>query len=108
MIYFSVNGDEDSYKILPFKLPNQHIYDFLNGLYKETVMDTLKDCSNFPVFEGKCPTPLEKRSYTMDKCRFSSDGFPSHLKEGFYKVAITAKGQLGFEITTVCKVEINR
>lgn len=68
-------------------------------------MESLKDCSTMPVFEGEFEPPLEKGTYTMDKCQFSTDGFPNHLQEGFYKVQIIGKGEIAFELNIVCKVE---
>lgn len=68
-------------------------------------MDTMKDCSNLPVFEGPFKPPLEKRTYTMNKCKFTSDGFPNHLQEGFYKVVMRGKGKIATELKTICKVE---
>ncbi|XP_013111989.1 uncharacterized protein LOC106090372 [Stomoxys calcitrans] len=87
----SINGD---YKPIPFTLQRQHIFGFMNDFYKNALMETLKDCSNLPLFDGDFVPPLEKRNYTMDNCVFTQKGFPQHLQDGYYKVVLYTFGDV--------------
>ncbi|XP_073828210.1 uncharacterized protein [Musca autumnalis] len=100
----SDNGVND-YKVLPFKMPRQHLFSALNSFYKDMLMETFSECSDLPVFEEKFEPPLEKRVYTLDKCQFSQDGFPNHLSEGFYKILISGYGSVQWSLTIVAQVE---
>ncbi|XP_061395626.1 uncharacterized protein LOC133331242 [Musca vetustissima] len=102
--YRSDNGVNE-YRILPFKMARQHLISALNGFYKEMLMESLKECSDMPVFEDKFEPPLEKRVYTLTKCQFSQDGFPNHLAEGFYKVVIAGSGCTDWQFTVIAQVE---
>lgn len=68
-------------------------------------MDSLKDCSTFPVFEGTFEPPIEKRKYILDKCQISTDGFPTHLRTGFYKLLIIGIGEIAAKMQFICKIE---
>lgn len=103
--YYSPSGEENTYVALPFKMRRQHFFDYLNGIYKQTTMESFRNCSTFPMFEKKFTPPLEKRAYTVNKCLFLVDGFPNHLQEGYYKIIIIASGDLGAVITYLAKVE---
>lgn len=68
-------------------------------------MDTLKDCSNLPVFEDQFEPPLEKKTYTMNKCQFDQSGFPQHLQDGFYKVILSGYGSVNWYMSFVVEVQ---
>ncbi|XP_011291722.1 uncharacterized protein LOC105261707 [Musca domestica] len=101
--YRSANGKD--YHPLPFKTPRQHIFEYLNTFYKDYVMDTLKDCSNFPAFEDKFEPPFERGVYYLDKCQFDQKSFPQHLQEGFYKVNMSFRGDVEWYIVFVAEVQ---
>ncbi|XP_073828235.1 uncharacterized protein [Musca autumnalis] len=101
--YRSENGKD--YRPLPFKTPRQHIFDYFNTFYKDYVMDTLKDCSNFPAFEDKFEPPFERQTYYLDHCQFDQESFPQHLQEGFYKVNMSFSGDVDWYIIFVAEVQ---
>ncbi|XP_073828208.1 uncharacterized protein isoform X2 [Musca autumnalis] len=100
----SHNGVSD-YRMLPFKMPRQHLFTAMNTFYKEILMETLSECSNLPVFEDKFEPPLRKGVYTITKCQFSQDGFPNHVAEGFYKIMIFGNGTVDWSISVIAQVE---
>ncbi|XP_073828209.1 uncharacterized protein [Musca autumnalis] len=100
----SDNGVND-YKVLPFKMPRQHLFSTLNSFYKDMLMETLSECSNMPVFEDKFEPPFSKGVYTFEKCQFSQDGFPNHLADGFYKIIISGHGIVEWSLTAIAQVE---
>lgn len=85
-------------------MPSSHIFTVLNSHYKDVLMDTLKDCSDLPVFEDKFEPPLEKKIYKFNACQFSQDGLPNHLQEGFYKLLIIGSGEVDWEIEVIAEV----
>ncbi|KNC29722.1 hypothetical protein FF38_08467, partial [Lucilia cuprina] len=99
----SPQGDND-YKVLPFQMPATHLYKVLNTHYKDVLMETLKDCSDFPVFENTFEPPMEKKLYTLDSCQFSQDGLPNHLQDGFYKLLIIGSGEVDWNVEVIAEV----
>uniref|UniRef100_A0A1I8MVG4 Uncharacterized protein n=1 Tax=Musca domestica TaxID=7370 RepID=A0A1I8MVG4_MUSDO len=87
--YRSENGVRD-FRLLPFKVERQHIFDYMSGFYRTYVMNTIKTCSTMPVFEGRFQPPFEKRDYVVDKCQINLNDYP--YVPGFYKVAIIGYG----------------
>uniref|UniRef100_A0A1I8Q9L4 Uncharacterized protein n=1 Tax=Stomoxys calcitrans TaxID=35570 RepID=A0A1I8Q9L4_STOCA len=98
----SINGD---YKPIPFSIQRQHIFEFMNNFYKNALMETLKDCSNLPVFKGDFVPPLEKRNYTLDNCVFTQEGFPHHIQDGYYKIVFNAFGDVEWSMIFYAIVE---
>lgn len=88
--YRSDNGVRD-FRPLPFKIEHQHVYDYMNVYYKLYVMNSVRTCSNLPVFEGPFRPPLVKGTYVVEKCQFDLDDFPL-LLEGFYKFVVIGYG----------------
>ncbi|XP_075155996.1 uncharacterized protein LOC142229324 [Haematobia irritans] len=105
-VYRSENGVDD-YKILPFKISRQHFNKAMDSFYKDMIMDTLKECSDLPVFEDKLERPIEKKEYTLKGCQFSQDGFPNHLATGFYKIVLSAHGASEWGFTLIAEVTPN-
>ncbi|XP_073828232.1 uncharacterized protein isoform X2 [Musca autumnalis] len=101
--YRSDNGKD--FKPIPLKTPRQHLYDYFNTFYKDYAMETLKDCSNMPAFEGKFEPPLEKKTYVLEKCQFDQSAFPQHLQEGFYKVDMGGDGDVEWHFIFTVLVE---
>ncbi|XP_073820379.1 uncharacterized protein [Musca autumnalis] len=105
-VFYSSNG-KNNYRLTPFHLNRQHLFNILNTIYKDVVMENVKDCSNFPQFKDKFDPPLIKDTYYMDKCQFDDDGFPNHAKEGFYKIALIGYGVVDWKMDIVFKLEID-
>ncbi|XP_061395624.1 uncharacterized protein LOC133331239 [Musca vetustissima] len=103
-VYRSENGVKE-YKPIPFRVERQHLFSYLSTFYKDLVMETFKGCSNMPVFEDEFEPPLEKKTYTLNKCQIDPDEFPQHLQEGFYKVVMTGYGAVKWQLTFVAIVE---
>ncbi|XP_075156198.1 uncharacterized protein LOC142229524 [Haematobia irritans] len=101
--YRSENGIKE-YKKIPFSVPRQHFYAFMNKFYKDAAMETLSKCSDLPVFEDKMTPPMEKKNFTMDNCIFSQEGLPQYLQEGFYKVDIIGYGDVEWLIQFTVEV----
>lgn len=66
-------------------------------------MESFGKCSNLPVFEDQFQPPLEKTTYTLQKCQFSTEKFPS-LQEGFYRISMIAYGQVEWSITFIFEI----
>ncbi|XP_059223268.1 uncharacterized protein LOC106090368 [Stomoxys calcitrans] len=101
---YSNNPNRDFGRI-PFSMPRKHFFEFMNGFYKNGLMSSLKECSDFPIFEGDFVPPLEKRNYTMNNCIFSKEGFPKHFKDGFYKVDIIVVGDVDWSLHFLLEIE---
>ncbi|XP_011291723.1 uncharacterized protein LOC101896456 [Musca domestica] len=101
--YRSENGKD--YKPIPLKTPRQHLYEYFNTFYKEYAMNSLKNCSNMPAFEGKFVPPLEKKTYVLEKCQFDQSAFPQHMQEGFYKVDMAGSGEVEWHFIFVVEIE---
>ncbi|XP_073828228.1 uncharacterized protein isoform X2 [Musca autumnalis] len=100
--YRSENGKD--FKPISMKTPHQHLYEYFNTFYKDYVMETLKDCSNMPAFEGKIEK-LEKKTYVLDKCQFDQSAFPRYLQEGFYKIDMEGTGDVEWNLILTVLVE---
>ncbi|XP_073817986.1 uncharacterized protein [Musca autumnalis] len=105
-VFYSSNG-KSNYRLTPVHLNRQHLFNLLNTIYKDGVMENLKDCSNFPQFKDKFDPPLVRGTYYMDRCQLGDDGFPNHAKEGFYKIALTGYGVVDWKMDIVFKLEID-
>ncbi|XP_016940568.4 uncharacterized protein [Drosophila suzukii] len=92
VVYRSSSGDESDYKLLPFSVPKQSFYDYLNSYYKEVIMKNLGHCSNVPQFKGKFQPPWPKKTYIAEKCVFKADGLPDIILPGFYKIVFNCTG----------------
>lgn len=64
----------------------------MNGFYKMYVMNSIRNCSTMPVFEGRFKPPFEKRTYVLEKCQFALDDFPN-VVDGFYKATLIGYGE---------------
>ncbi|XP_073820159.1 uncharacterized protein [Musca autumnalis] len=104
--YRSENGVKE-YKPIPFEVQRQHVYEYINTFYKDLIMESLSKCSNLPVFEDKFEPPLQKITYTLDKCQLSQEGFPQHLQDGFYKVVMKGFGSANWDIIFIVEVQNN-
>ncbi|XP_073828224.1 uncharacterized protein [Musca autumnalis] len=104
--YRSENGKD--FKPIALQTPRIHIYEYFNTFYKDYAMETLKDCSNMPVFEGKFEPPLEKKTYVLEKCQFEQSAFPPYLQEGFYKADIVGTGDVEWHFIFTVLVEPNK
>ncbi|XP_073828223.1 uncharacterized protein [Musca autumnalis] len=102
--YRSENGVKE-YKPLPFVVARQHLYKYLNTYYKDFVMESLSKCSNLPAFEDKFEPPLQKITYTLDKCQFNKEDFPQHLQDGFYKIVMNGFGPANWGLIFVVEVQ---
>lgn len=68
-------------------------------------METLKDCSDLPYFEDTAPIPFEKKTYVLDKCKFSQEGMPNVLETGTYKIVLLGYGAADWEVEIIAEVE---
>ncbi|XP_017077713.1 uncharacterized protein LOC108112383 [Drosophila eugracilis] len=104
--YRSTNGEESDYKLLPWTIPKQPFYDYLNTYYKDVIVKNLGGCSNLPQFEGKFQPPWPKDTYKLDKCQIDGDGLPEYAPPGFYKIVFTTfgKGQPSWGVTAIFKL----
>jgi len=78
--------------LLPFSIPKQSFYDYLNTYYKNVIMKNFGPCSNVPQFKDKFQPPWPKRTYIAEKCVFSGDGLPEIILPGFYKIIFNCSG----------------
>ncbi|KAH8331759.1 hypothetical protein KR074_011145, partial [Drosophila pseudoananassae] len=92
LAYRSSSGDESDYKLLPWSIPKQPFYEYLNTYYKDVVVKNLGHCSNIPQFEGKFQPPWPKDKFVITKCQIDGDGLPEIAPPGYYKVIFTTFG----------------
>ncbi|KAH8348349.1 hypothetical protein KR084_006649, partial [Drosophila pseudotakahashii] len=90
--YHSSSGAESEYKLLPWAIPKQSFYDYLNTNYKDVLMKNVGHCSNFPQFEGTFQPPWPQSTYKLDKCKITGDGLPDIAPPGFYKIIFSTYG----------------
>ncbi|EDW36377.1 GL17760 [Drosophila persimilis] len=104
--YRSNSGAENDYKVLPWSIPKQTYYDYLNTYYKDVLIPNLGHCSNLPQFEGKFQPPWPKDTYLVDKCVIEGQGLPEVVPPGFYKIIFIVSGpdQPEWGFTVVLKV----
>ncbi|KAM7347459.1 uncharacterized protein ACRADG_007024 [Cochliomyia hominivorax] len=95
---------DSDFKVVPMGMSPTHFFKVLSTYYKNVLMDTLKDCSNFPIFEDEFVPPLEKKYYYMNDCQFTEAGFPSHLQEGFYKLVLIGTGEVDWEVAITVEI----
>nr|NP_611314.2 uncharacterized protein Dmel_CG18538 [Drosophila melanogaster]AAF57717.2 uncharacterized protein Dmel_CG18538 [Drosophila melanogaster] len=102
----SSTGDVSDYKLLPWAIPKQSLYEHLNTYYKDVSMKNFKHCSNIPQFEGKFQPPLPKQTYFGNKCVIDGDGLPEIVPAGFYLIVIKCygPGQPTWNTTSVFKI----
>lgn len=105
-IYYSKNAI--SYALTPFRIPPTVSTDGLNFLYKIYLMKTItKCCENAIDFEDKFVGPLTKRRMICKDCIFDGDNFPSHLRQGYYRLIGISVGEVAFVISVTIKLEKN-
>ncbi|XP_016957849.1 uncharacterized protein LOC108029870 [Drosophila biarmipes] len=92
IVYRSYSGSESDYSLLPFSIPKQTFYGYLNTYYKNVIMKNFGPCINVPQFEDKFIPPWPRRTYIIDKCVFSGDGLPEIVLPGFYKIVFKCFG----------------
>ncbi|EDX07649.1 uncharacterized protein LOC120284426 [Drosophila simulans] len=92
VVYCSSSGDESDYKLLPWAIPKQSFYDYLNTYYKDVIMKNFAPCSNVPQFKGKFQPPWPKQTYIGDKCVIEGEGLPVIVPPGFYKIIFNCTG----------------
>ncbi|EDV55054.1 uncharacterized protein LOC6547082 [Drosophila erecta] len=92
VVYRSSTGDESDYKLIPWSIPKQSFYDYLNGFYKDMMMKNFASCSNMPQFKGKFQPPWPKNTYFGNKCMIDGDGLPDMVPPGFYKIIFNCTG----------------
>ncbi|BFG03215.1 uncharacterized protein DMAD_02520 [Drosophila madeirensis] len=104
--YRSDSGAENDYKLLPWTIPKQPFFDYLDTYYKDVIIKNLGHCSNLPQFTGKFQPPWPKQTYKVDKCIFDGEGLPEVVPPGFYKIIFITSGpnQPEWGFTLVLKV----
>ncbi|KAH8357755.1 hypothetical protein KR200_009573, partial [Drosophila serrata] len=91
--YRSSSGAEADYKLLPWSIPKQPFYEYLDNYYKDVIMKMFSHCTNLPQFEGKFQPPWPSKTYVIDKCVLGDgDGLPEVVPPGFYKIVLSFSG----------------
>ncbi|XP_017014750.2 uncharacterized protein [Drosophila takahashii] len=104
--YRSSSGAESDYRVLPYSIPKQSFYEYLNTYYKDVIMRNVAHCSNIPTFKDKFQPPWPKKIYTAEKCVVDGEGLPEIVPPGFYKVIgnCTGPDQPTWSVTIVFKL----
>ncbi|KAM7348507.1 uncharacterized protein ACRADG_007788 [Cochliomyia hominivorax] len=97
----------NDFKLLPFQMPSTHFIKVINTFYKDILMNSLKNCSDFPYFEDKFDSPFRKGVYKLEGCHLSEDGLPSHLEAGIYKTVVIGTGEAEYEIELITEAISN-
>ncbi|XP_022218384.1 uncharacterized protein LOC111071389 [Drosophila obscura] len=105
--YSSNSGAESDYKLLPWSIPKQPYFDYLDTYYKDVLIKNLGHCSNLPQFKEKFQPPWPKKTYKLEKCIFNGDGLPEVVPPSFYKVIFKISGpnQPEWGVTIVVKIK---
>ncbi|XP_022208861.1 uncharacterized protein LOC111065162 [Drosophila obscura] len=82
-----------NYKLQPYSLPRQGIYEAMNSFYKDMIMESAANCSNFPQFTEKLKV-IEAQTFKYEKCQVSTDGFPQYVPDGWYKLNFVTYGMV--------------
>lgn len=78
----------------------------MNMYYKGIFMETISKCTTNPiVFEGDFKPPLTKRYMIVDKCIYTTEGFPSHMAEGLYKLPVSIHGPVDVCLEATVRIE---
>ncbi|XP_070068209.1 uncharacterized protein [Drosophila takahashii] len=106
--YRSISGEDNDYKVLPWSLPKQPFYQYLNTYYKDVIMKNFAHCTNIPVFKDKFEPPWPKKTYIGDKCVIDGDGLPEIAPPGYYKIVFAGSGpdQPSWSFAAVVKLTI--
>ncbi|XP_016957978.1 uncharacterized protein LOC108029981 isoform X1 [Drosophila biarmipes] len=104
-VYHCSSGDEEDYKIMPWSLPQQPFFDYLNGFYKDAFIKNVGHCSNMVQFEGDFVPPWPRNVYILDKCVANGEGLPDIAPEGYFKIVYKMSGQVDWGFTLIVKVE---
>ncbi|XP_033253672.1 uncharacterized protein LOC117193045 [Drosophila miranda] len=102
--YHSSTVVESDYKILPWSIPQQPFFEFLNGFYKDAFIKNVGHCSNLVQSEDDYLPPWPRNVYTLDKCLVNGDGLTEIVPEGFYKIVYKASGQVDWGCILIVKV----
>ncbi|XP_017044432.1 uncharacterized protein LOC108090329 [Drosophila ficusphila] len=104
--YRSNSGDESDYKLLPWSIPKQKFYEYIDTYYKDMIIKNMGYCSNLPKFEGKFQPPWPRDTYKLDKCKIDGEGLPDVAPPGYYKIIFTkfGPGQPTWGFTAVFKL----
>ncbi|KPU77352.1 uncharacterized protein Dana_GF27976 [Drosophila ananassae] len=103
-LMYRSTDDGANYKLQPYSLPRQPIIEAMNKFYKNMIMPSAANCSNFPQFEGKL-TELPAQKFHYEKCKVSSDGFPQHMPDGTYKMTYKTYGAIDLSAEIIVIVE---
>ncbi|XP_017012703.2 uncharacterized protein [Drosophila takahashii] len=102
-IYRSTDNG-DTYKIQPYSLPRQTVYQAMNSFYKNAIMPSVVNCSNLPQFKGTLEF-IPATLWTFEKCQVNTDGFPQYMPDGWYKGVIESHGYVNLIWTGVFSVK---
>lgn len=102
--YHCTSGDESDYKLMPFSIPKQPFFEYLNAFYKDAFIKNVGHCSNLIQFEGEFTPPWPRGVYKLDKCVASGEGLPEVVPEGYYKIVYNTTGQVTWGFIFVVRV----
>lgn len=103
-VHHCSSGDEDDYKMMPWSIPKQPFFEYLNGFYKDAFIKNVGHCSNMVQFDGDFVPPWPRNVYKLDKCVASGEGLPDIAPEGFYNLEYKMTGQVDWGFTLIVKV----
>ncbi|EDV36050.2 uncharacterized protein Dana_GF12153 [Drosophila ananassae] len=103
-VYHCTSGDESDYKLMPFSIPKQPFFEYLNAFYKDAFIKNVGHCSNLIQFEGEFTPPWPRGVYKLDKCVASGEGLPELVPEGYYKIVYNTTGQVTWGFIFVVRV----
>lgn len=59
----------------------------MNGVYKQILMDDIRQCSNLPYIEDEWDEVLEG-TYNFNMCKLSFNKWPETILPGYWKIVV--------------------
>ncbi|KAH8414304.1 hypothetical protein KR215_002860, partial [Drosophila sulfurigaster] len=102
-IYWCRNGREDSFREMPYNIPDISFYQFLDQYYMKLFYPDYTNCSNMPAFDKFVP-PWNKTIYIFNKCKPEGNSWPEVLPSGYYKIVLKLTAQAELVISISVKI----
>ncbi|KAH8407572.1 hypothetical protein KR222_007015, partial [Zaprionus bogoriensis] len=100
--YRSTTGNDDDYKLMPWKIPKQTFKSFLKTFYDDIVLKNFANCT-----ENLPESPLDpwpRIRLEFNTCVPNGEGMPEIAPQGYYKVVFAVVGEVDWGFVSTCRV----